>query len=270
MSFKTRLPMFPDPTKIERQLLTAAASRHGRRKHGVSTCEGLRCARELITRRPTWVRCVAVTDTFLNGPETDTFFNQARANHMRVVQLSDNDFKKIAQTATPQGVSVLFQPGEPSPAAPPPPFALVLDRVTEPGNMGTILRTAWAAGLNRIWLTDGCVDPFAPKTIRAGMGAQFAVTLSIGGDLPALKKDLRDIGFTTMWLSKPSGGISSRSPDFDLSGNALVIGNEANGVTDIPGAPVVTIPMPGEAESLNASQAAAMLLYEAVRRGILA
>lgn len=261
--------MLSDPTKTDHQLLTAATSRHGRRKHGVSTCEGLRCAGELITRRPEWVRCVAVSQTFLSGPGADTFLNQSRANQLRLVKLSDSEFKKVAQTATPQGVLALFRPKDQPPEVPPPPFALVLDRVAEPGNMGTILRTAWAVGLNRVWITDGCVDPFAPKTIRAGMGAQFAMTLSAGGDLPALQAELREAGYGKMWLSKPSGGTPSCSSDFDLPGNALVIGNEANGVTEIPGAPSVTIPMPGQAESLNASQAATILLYEAVRRGIL-
>ena len=261
--------MISDLTKSEYQLLISAASRHGRRKHGVSACEGLRCVGECVARRPAWIQCVVLSGSFLNGPAAGSVIKRAEAAGVRLVQLSDSAFKKVAQTATPQGILALFSPGAAPTNASLPPFALVLDRVAEPGNMGTILRTAWAVGLNRVWLTTGCVDPYAPKTIRAGMGAQFAMTLSIGDDLPALQTKLQAAGYGKMWLSKPSGGTLSSSPDFDLPGTALVIGNEANGVTDIADASSVTIPMPGQAESLNASQAATILLYEAVRRGVL-
>jgi TrmH family RNA methyltransferase len=146
---------------------------------------------------------------------------------------------------------------------------LVLDRVTEPGNVGTILRTAWAVGLSDVWVTTGTSDPLGPKAIRAGMGAQFSLDVHSVGDLAATRDSLRELGVGCLWAAEPEGGVSCFAAEFELAGNGIVIGNEASGVTPGVISRGVTIPMPGGAESLNAAQAATVLLCEAVRRGLL-
>ncbi len=258
-------------TRQEEKLLHAAAGRHGRRKSGLSLCEGTRCVAELVRRQPTWIKLVVVGESFAATVANAELLRQLESA-APCRRLADAQVAAFASTANPQGVLALF-----APVAPPADtawtgaaaFALVLDRLAEPGNLGTILRTAWAFGLNTVWLTDGGVDPFSPKAIRAGMGAQFALDLRGGGTLEQLRPRLAQLGFPNLWLAVPRGGISSADPAFDLQHAAIVVGNEAAGVTPLADAPHVSIPMPGDAESLNASQAATILLYEALRRGLL-
>jgi TrmH family RNA methyltransferase len=150
-----------------------------------------------------------------------------------------------------------------------PPFVLILDRIQEPGNLGTMLRTAWAVGLRSVWLTKGSADPYSPKVIRSGMGAQFAVEVAVVEDLAAARMLLESAGGGPLWLAIPDGGIDCFEDGFDLRGGGLVIGNEAGGIDDLSVGRPVSIPMPGNAESLNAAQAATVLLFDAVRRGLM-
>lgn len=265
----TAPPALPKPAG---KRLRLALSRHGRRKHGLSICEGFRCVGEALSRRPEWVDFVVVAGCAAGEERCRNAVDLCRRLDIRVYTVADADFGGYSETANPQGIMALFSPPAESAGRhhdSPPPFALVLDRVGEPGNTGTILRTAWAVGLRTVWLTDGCADPYSPKAIRAGMGAQFAIDLIQGRTLGELQPQLAREGFTRMWLSKPTGGEPCCSENFEMRGTAVVIGNEATGVADLPDADAVSIPMPGDAESLNASQAATILLYEAVRRGIL-
>jgi TrmH family RNA methyltransferase len=188
----------------------------------------------------------------------------------RVVPLPEPELAQWAATRNPQGVVLLVQRlPEPDPESPvPDPFVLVLDRVAEPGNLGTILRTAWAVGLQQVWLTRGCADAFEAKAVRAGMGAQFNLGLRAVADLSEAGARLSRHGIAPVWLTTPGRGLSLYDAAFDLAGAALVIGNEAWGVGGCPGAREVRIPMPGTAESLNAAQAATLFLFEAVRRGV--
>lgn len=257
-------------TRRQRRLLEAAKGRHGRRKHGVSLCEGVRCVREALCRRPHWGEFLLVAESFSSG--SGEMAGLIAASGLPLYEVPDHVLESFSDTKNPQGILLLFRPSRDVPlheAGPDYPIALVLDRLSEPGNMGTILRTAWAVGLKQVWLTDGCVDPYAPKAVRAGMGAQFALDVIQGPELEAMRWQLKELGYGRLWLSKPGDGVSSCGSEFQLDRSAIVIGNEAEGVADIEGADIVTIPMPGDAESLNASQAATILLYEAVRRDLI-
>ena len=101
------------------------------------------------------------------------------------------------------------------------------------------------------------------------MGAQFALDIEEMPDLEAAQTRLLEEGYAPLWLSTPRGGTNCYSADFAMAGAVLVIGSEAEGVASVAGARQVTIPMPGNAESLNAAQAATLLLFEAVRRGVV-
>ena len=189
-----------------------------------------------------------------------------------VTVIPDDAFAGLALTEHPQGaLCVLKRPlldQAPGPLADP--FVLVLDRLGDPGNLGTILRTAWAVGLGQVWLTRGGVDPFGPKAVRAGMGAQFAMALHRVQDLAAAQELLCARQCLPLWCAVAQGGVSCFADTFDLRGAALVIGNEASGIRDPSVGRCVTIPMPGQADSLNAAQAATVLLFEALRRGVIA
>lgn len=138
-------------------------------------------------------------------------------------------------------------------------FVLVADRLNDPGNLGTILRSSEAAGVDAVVLTPGSVDPFNPKVVRASAGALFHVPV-----VAATLDDLRASGFRLVGTSSHQG---DRHTDADWSGDiALIVGNEAHGLPD--GAPVdawVRIEHHGRAESLNVAMAATLLVFEAAR-----
>jgi TrmH family RNA methyltransferase len=143
---------------------------------------------------------------------------------------------------------------------------LVLDRIQDPGNMGTMIRTAVAAGYRLIVAAKGTVDIYSPKVLRATAGMVFEIPFIQAQDEDDLLDILRRSGRRTV-VTVPSGGRVYYEEDLS-GGIALIIGNEGNGASDrlISDADVrVTLPMRGNIESLNAAVAAAILMYEAVR-----
>lgn len=259
-------------THRQRQVLTQLQSRHGRRKSDLFVAEGLRACSEALARQPQWLETLVCTASFAAGGAGRDLVGlvHAVAGSAATVEVEDAEFASLAATENPQGVlCVLRRPDTAVPAQLSDPFVLVLDRIREPGNLGTILRTAWAVGLRSVWLTAGTVDPFEAKVVRAGMGAHFSLRLVQVGTLAAVREQLAERGRQPLYLTVPRTGLSCFDPAFSLAEAALVIGNEAEGIADLGLGPHVTIPMPGAAESLNAAQAATVLLFDAVRRGIL-
>ncbi len=141
-------------------------------------------------------------------------------------------------------------------------LVVVADRLGDPGNLGTILRSSEAAGVDAVALTPGSVDPFNPKVVRASAGAIFHVPV-----LTATLAEVRAAGYRLVGSSSHRGG---RHADVDWSGRvAIVLGNEAHGLSD--DAPVdewVRIEHQGRTESLNVAMAATLLVFEAARRGV--
>jgi len=188
---------------------------------------------------------------------------------LNVEQVRPEVLDSAAETRTPQGILAVL-PVQLLPVPSSLDFGLVLDGLRDPGNLGTILRTAWAAGVQAVWLTPGGVDPFSPKVVRSAMGAHF--------HLPIHNQNWEDIGirFRTesgqaivrVYLSDPGAGIPYTQADF-RSPLALVVGGEAEGAGQKAQAIAterVHIPMPGGAESLNAAIAAAILMFEVVKQ----
>lgn len=256
-------------TARESKLIAAMANRHARRKQPYFTADGLRVCREAVTRRPEWVECVLQTAAFAASETGRTFLQMPELAGLRVETVDDDLFRELVETETPQGVLCLLRkpPLEAEPQALPAPFTLILDRVAEPGNFGTILRTAWAVGLRELWLVKGGADPYAPKVVRSGMGAQFALRFAQFENLAAARERLLALGGRHLWCTEEQAEVSVFDEErFDLRGSGLVIGNEANGISDTSLGTPVTIPMPGNAESLNVAQATTVFLFEAVRR----
>ncbi|MBQ6438951.1 MAG: RNA methyltransferase [Mogibacterium sp.] len=143
---------------------------------------------------------------------------------------------------------------------------LVLDRIQDPGNMGTLIRTAVAAGYKAIIAMSGTVDIYSPKVLRATAGMIFEIPVIYVTGEDRLKDILRRSG-RRIAVTAVDGGVPYYEEDLGR-GIALIIGNEGSGVSDamIEMADVkVTLPMRGRIESLNAAVAAAILMYEAVR-----
>lgn len=188
----------------------------------------------------------------------------------KVVTIKAATFDKITETVNSQGiVAVCAQPHFSTEGVfeCENPLFVVLENITDPGNMGTIIRTADAAGANGIFISKGCVDIFNPKVVRATMGSIFHLPLYKDVDLDKILPEMREHNI----ISFSAHLRGEKSPyEVDLKKScAIVVGNEANGLsdhvvdmTDLP----VKIPMPGKAESMNAGVAAGILIYEAVRQ----
>lgn len=231
--------------------------------------EGVRAVEESIISNAE-IDYVLYSDMLFSVKGGDKLFDQIKLLQCRSYHISDKLFQEITDTESPQGVfasvkfnihdieSVLADKGN---------FFILLDRVQDPGNLGTIIRTADAFGSNGIIVTNGCVDVFNPKTIRSTMGSIFHTPLLYYNEINDAIKDLNNRGIQIMSTSLDS---SNYCYDIDFKTNfALVIGNEASGVSEsIINASdcLIKIPMQGKAESLNAAIASAVIMYEVLRQ----
>jgi len=175
-------------------------------------------------------------------------------------------FAEIA--ALPVDVGVLAVVPTPRPVMPAPGrFCVLLDDVQDPGNVGTILRTAAAAGVEQVLLSKHCAFAWSPKVLRAGQGAHFLTTIVEDVDLVAWARAFRHHGRVVAAVAH--GGEDLYATEIPAR-VAIAIGNEGAGLSaalvNEAGARL-TIPMPGGAESLNAAAAAAVVLFECVRQG---
>ncbi|HIC90444.1 MAG TPA: RNA methyltransferase [Anaerolineae bacterium] len=173
-------------------------------------------------------------------------------------------FAMLTDTVTPQGiVAVVSQPmptlGHLSD------FILILDQVRDPGNLGTILRTAAAAGVEQVLITPGSVDPYSPKVVRAGMGAHFRLAICANTTWEQVASHLTD---RPVWLAEAEGGLPYDEIDWTLP-TALILGGEARGASTQArrlATGSVTIPIQPGVESLNVAAAAAVLCFERARQ----
>ena len=193
-----------------------------------------------------------------------SLMHKAGAQGVRVFALAEGVLKKIADAQTPQPVlaAVRFDQREVS-SIPTSGLTLVLHDLRDPGNVGTIIRSADAAGVTAVVLTGQCVDPFNPKTLRASAGSIFhlpVVVSSIETTLSHFKGDAQLLGTVV------HGGRSLREVDFTKT-SVVVIGNEADGLdamTIDQCDMTISIPMAGRSESLNAGVAASLIAFEAL------
>ena len=172
----------------------------------------------------------------------------------------------ICDTRTPQGVCAAFEQPEPVALEKLPERIVALDGVQDPGNLGTIWRTADAAGFQALLLGAGGADPLSPKVQRAAMGSGFRVPFCHAPELAESLIALRQRGYR-VFASDLSGADFYARPD---AGErfVLVIGNEARGISDAVREAAdcrVKLPMRGGAESLNAAVAAGIMMYELMR-----
>jgi len=182
---------------------------------------------------------------------------------MAIHFLEDKLFDSIADTVTSQGIIGIFDlPSWTQPTSLN--FALILDQLRDPGNLGTILRSADAAGVQSVFLTPGTTDPFSPKVARAGMGAHFRLPI-FTPDWETLAAALAGLN---VFHADMAGAQTCWQADF-TSPCALLIGSEAEGISPKARDLVtqsVRIPMRGASESLNAAVSAAILLFEVLRQ----
>lgn len=177
--------------------------------------------------------------------------------------------KTVSDTETPQGILAVLNINR-LPLPPVLDFVLILDGLRDPGNLGTILRTAVAAGVQAVLLSPGSTDPYAPKVVRSAMGAHFhlpLLTMSWSEIRVKVKPSGNNIPLT-VFLADVSGGLPYTQTDFRAP-LALLVGGEAEGAgvdAQSLADARVHIDMPGKSESLNAAVAAAILMFEVVRQ----
>lgn len=180
-------------------------------------------------------------------------------------QVSQAVMEAMSETETPQGVLVVVS-RQTLPLPPNPDFLLILDSLRDPGNLGTILRTALAAGVQGVLLAPGCADPWAGKVLRAAMGAHFRLPIHFL-KWPDIRGIVKGSGRPLyVYLAEVAGGIPYSQADF-CAPMALIVGGEAAGAGSDAHSLAdekVHIPMPGGSESLNAGIAASILLFEVV------
>ena len=231
-----------------------------RRQQQVYIVEGIRMFRETPEDR---IEKIYASESFVKEHETLLAGKDWE-------MLSDSVFASVSDTKTPQGVLCLVKMREnrlEDMLQQKNGLWLILENVQDPGNLGTIFRTAEAAGATGILLSSDSVDVYNPKVIRSTMGAVFRMPFFYVKDLPAAVKSLSGQGIRT-YAAHLNGKNVYDEEDY-TEGCAFLIGNEGNGLRDEVSECadcLIRIPMCGKAESLNAAVAAAVLMFEAGRQ----
>jgi TrmH family RNA methyltransferase len=236
------------------------ASSRARRQEGVFVVEGVRLAEEALAS--SWpIRLVLHTGDL---DERGQALLRGMADHgAPLEQAAPHVLRAASDTEAPQGIlAVLEQRSLPLPASLD--LVLIPDQMRDPGNLGTMLRTAATAGASAILLPPESVDPFAPKVVRSGMGAHFRIPIhSLNWD--EIRTRLEGL---RVYLAVAGSGLDYTQADLSLP-LAFIVGGEAHGAS--PRAHGLAherlhIPMPGGGESLNAAVSAGILLFEALRQ----
>ena len=200
-------------------------------------------------------------------PDADGWF---AGGNPEIGVVEDGRYASLSDTRSPQGIMALVRQvpfriedaiGGVNP------FILLLENLQDPGNAGTIIRTAEAAGVDAVFLTEGSVDIYSPKTTRSTMGSIYRVPHFYVENAAGLLESLKSRGIRSYAASLRGTGVYT-DPDY-RRGTAFIIGNESRGVTEETAAMadvLIRIPMMGRVESLNAAMAAGILMYETQRQ----
>lgn len=255
--------------------LRSLASPSGRQQDGHLLLEGTHQLQELMALKHQLSEPVQVFAT-TEWLDAHTAFLQPLSDSIRVQPMSDEALKAALSTVNPDGVACLLPLQRlPSPG-PSPSFVLALDRVQDPGNLGTLLRTALGADIEQVWLAAGA-DPLAPKVLRSAVGAvlrvpfrRFGPTHDVGVEqLAAQLRQARERGLQVVGTLVPDSAVSFPViPYWELDWcqpTVLVLGNEGSGLHPMLQACCshgVTLPHSPHLESLNVAAAAVPLLLE--------
>ncbi len=242
-------------------------SSKSRRDEGLFVAEGLRIVKEALKRNIT--NDIYVSESFFKS--NFDIIKEIEVNS-KITVISDNIYKKLSETKTPQGILCLCNVRS---ITVDDIFAnlkddslfLILDDLSDPGNLGTIIRSALGAGADAIILSKNSVDIHSPKVVRSTMGAIFDLPFIYVNDLCDTVQKLMDCE-VSVFSTLLEDSYNYTKPDYSKK-TAFIIGNEANGISeDIKKLPTIhiTIPMKNNLESLNASVAASLVLYEALRQ----
>ncbi|MBQ8558747.1 MAG: RNA methyltransferase [Tyzzerella sp.] len=233
-----------------------------RNEENVFLVEGLRMFSEVPEER---VEKVYISESLYNKKKQDL-----KLERFSVEILTDSVFSHVSDTKTPQGILCVVKQKKydiEELLNLENPHFMVLDNLQDPGNLGTIVRTAEGAGVNAVFLSKESVDIYNPKTIRSTMGSIYRMPVIYVEDLLELLQIFRERGIKS-YAAHLDGKNSYDKEDYQF-GTAILIGNEGNGLRkEVANAADVwvQIPMQGQVESLNAAIAASILMFEVYRQ----
>ncbi len=242
--------------KLARALLT----RRGRHKHALLLLEGVRLIEDAISAG--YPPALVLFDQAV-GVALTPLLGQVQAAGAEVAGLETDLLNILCETTTPQGVVAVapwpqIEPGRQG-------LSLIFDGLQDPGNVGTLMRSAAAAGVDQVITLPGVTDPWAPKVLRAGMGAHYRIAIRQARDVAQVEEW---IGGAQRLLAAAEGSEVYTTVNWTQP-SALVIGSEAHGArltaswSDLRR---IAIPMARQVESLNAAVAGSVILFEAARQ----
>ena len=232
--------------------------------------EGMRLVEEAVKSNWLVETCIYTTDA-LGQARAREIITKLESTTCHMMQVPATLYEKITDTKEPQGIMAIVKKythklsdvmvNEKQP------FLLVLDELQDPGNVGTMIRTAVAAGCTGVLLTQGCTDVFSNKAVRGSMGSIFHVPIIEGLTISEIVTFMQEYGITILATSLESANVYF-TVDFNKP-IAIVFGNEGNGVNHQfleQAQERLYVPLLGHVESLNVASCAAAILYEVVRQ----
>lgn len=254
-------------TSASNQIIKEVRSLHdkkGRVNAKAFILEGTRLVKDAVEAGAK-IRYLIISDSFF---EKDGYLFEQMPN-IKAVQIPDELFNRIGETQSPQGIMAVaeFPVYNQCDILKRVERVIALENLQDPGNLGTIIRTADACGFDAVILSKDSVDPYNPKVIRSTMGSFFHLPVLVVEDFYETLERLKDMG---VLLAAAHTRMSLPCWDAKLSKSiAIIIGNEGKGLSEKAlelSNISIMIPMAGRAESLNASAAASILMYEAMRQ----
>lgn len=230
-----------------------------RREAAAFVVDGVRLVEEAVKSH--WKFRFALYDASLNA-RGSSLIEQLLSDGVDVEEVSEQLMKSLSETETPQGLLAVLEIDQ-QPIVHPLNFVLIPDQIRDPGNLGTLLRTAAAAGVQAVFLPPETTDAFSPKVVRSGMGAHFRLPIH-SMKWEKIRRETNDL---QIFLADMDG-VSCWETDLHQP-LALIVGSEAEGASEEArklASRKISIPMSGDIESLNAGVAGSVLMFEVVRQ----
>lgn len=263
------------------KLAASLKKRKNRRETGLFIAEGVRLA-ELAVASDYEIEFALYTEDCAADARAAVVLAALESRGVTLCETTAALYKKASATETPQGLMLIMRAKKyrlaelmavdtdsaaTSSASAQAPLFVVLDGVQDPGNVGTIIRTADAVGASGVILLEGTADAYSDKTVRASMGSLFHIPMVEGARAAELLTLMEERGLTLYATALDETAREHFAQDFTRP-CAIVLGNEGSGVSEavLARAEKTYIPMYGHAESLNVGMSAAIVLYEAVRQ----
>ncbi|GHO86770.1 TrmH family RNA methyltransferase [Dictyobacter formicarum] len=275
------MTLITSPSNPRISKLQTLHTARGRKKNGLFLLEGPHLLEALLNAQ-LWPHEVYYQPALLRRTSEgaallERLFHTPELSASQLIEVSERVIEALGEAQTSQGVvsvlaldalnpSIIQQRRRPASR----PCLLILDDVADPGNMGTILRTALAANVERVLLTPHCVDYYSPKVVRSAAGAHVALPVEVNMSWEAIAERVADHcgGQPRVLLAEASSDQMYYMQDL-VNPFALIVGNEAHG----PGQQAhalatlaISIPLANDVESLNVAMATGIILYEAVRQ----